>query len=1291
MKGVFLIASLISLAFKLSAQENATVVLDVIEDRAGASGKVAAYLDGRFIQDEVLQNGRAEFSFDQSVSIDEHEFEPMIGYTNPVILGNLNLFIDRSLMADGELLLYDLQGRKIAELDIDEGNELLIDDAPNLIFIGFRDQSLILRMHKVINFSERITLYVTAAKPGLKSKKSGETGKILSFRYTDQNDVLRAEKEIGIVFGGTVEELWDVTLLNTRIYQKVKGIDGNSDLIRNRTVNDNYLGGNDVNTWMGGGGAFDKHFIVNFDPVELKNAGDEIKVVLVNKLGNGNNGLNQSNSTGNSIRFGLYNNKGLILAPGIGDAHEAFRDFTGYYGAFGVKSENSPRLFKRRIDQNYLVLGNSGVELGGGIQGGNLASSETRRLELLITRMVEGTRIQFRQNGSGSFDFTVNDLEQAEYTFNAIVFALDDTPELIDWLWISDLFVEYKTSTHPQIFRMEVSNGTGGGSYPKGSVIAIKANDAQEGKVFDAWMSTSNQVKDIHDPETEVVLDQDDLLISATYRDARNFKLSVTGGEGSGTFPEQSVQKIAAGTPPAGQVFDRWMGDVENLGNVEASNTDVKILSKDISLHASYKNGDGKIALPIEIMGLPPHIEKIELDLGDMGSDARALYVQVHNISYDNKGSLRVNGGDWIDLNNQNPAIGMHHQERSYGGFGGGFSTVRFTVNTSYLDFRDSINTIEFRYNFRNAPTAGFRVLNTNILNDAGENLVPDSTFYEDDPMLWVAPLNTAEDIAAGEQIFKGADLGMGANCNDCHTRNGMDLKYFNVSNKTIIEQCIKSGFSREEGERVASFIRSIDIPVVPHARVYNPPYQPGPGIDDKHLYEWAAGAGLEWVLERDEEMLPYLFGDGSRAAIDSVTDIKKDLNLREIPVAVMFPDWLRWIPRTHPMDIWGEEIWENSEKAPGGNIYYNAAKAYENLRDLLEQQGADGLLSQNRLVSSFDQFARDVMFWMGHTNNTGHPWTATIAPMLDKRKPIYSAEWAKTNLAAWQSMKLFELVMEFELQDKARQEIPTAEERAWPINEFAMFVIPAHFTGDDRGTSQFAWESPVVGAYWSSVWYEVQITVNSGMREPHGVAPSDWSYNLMHINRLGERSDIFEPLRYSRNLIKCYQQRDQPVSRGINFDTWIMREVSPWRVYSNYNGDQRTMQKMNEYRSGMRADFSSSILSQFLRKVNEFELNQWPRTNVIGFGSDYWYTLEYADYDPTDKKNPGTGSDKLFAPDGSFDAVEAHAFYNLLDGRNGPNRLQQIGVDEPVIRGLAEWADEIWTNPVTDWFTWDK
>ena len=35
-------------------------------------------------------------------------------------------------------------------------------------------------------------------------------------------------------------------------------------------------------------------------------------------------------------------------------------------------------------------------------------------------------------------------------------------------------------------------------------------------------------------------------------------------------------------------------------------------------------------------------------------------------------------------------------------------------------------------------------------------------------------------------------------------------------------------------------------------------------------------------------------------------------------------------------------------------------------------------------------------------------------------------------------------------------------------------------------------------------------------------------------------------------------------------------------------------------------------------------------------------------------------------------------------------NKLEEIGVDYEVIKGMADWADKKWTNPATDWHSWD-
>ena len=121
---------------------------------------------------------------------------------------------------------------------------------------------------------------------------------------------------------------------------------------------------------------------------------------------------------------------------------------------------------------------------------------------------------------------------------------------------------------------------------------------------------------------------------------------------------------------------------------------------------------------------------------------------------------------------------------------------------------------------------------------------------------------------AAGKTLWEGAPLSPGgfkasplirANCSDCHARDGRDLKYFSFSNASIIARSRFHGLSELQGQQIASYIRSLPVPSP--GRPWNPPYQPGPGLDRQPVENWAAGAGLAWALDNDSSTLPFLFG----------------------------------------------------------------------------------------------------------------------------------------------------------------------------------------------------------------------------------------------------------------------------------------------------------------------------------------------------------------------------------------------------------------------------------------------
>src|SRR5205807_7877060 len=106
------------------------------------------------------------------------------------------------------------------------------------------------------------------------------------------------------------------------------------------------------------------------------------------------------------------------------------------------------------------------------------------------------------------------------------------------------------------------------------------------------------------------------------------------------------------------------------------------------------------------------------------------------------------------------------------------------------------------------------------------------------------------------------------ARCSDCHAHDGRDLKYFGFSNASIVARSRFHGLSDLEGRQIASYIRTLPVPSP--GRPWNPPYQPGPGLDAQPAATWAAGAGLSWALESDTATLPYIFPSAGQLATRS-------------------------------------------------------------------------------------------------------------------------------------------------------------------------------------------------------------------------------------------------------------------------------------------------------------------------------------------------------------------------------------------------------------------------------------
>jgi hypothetical protein len=197
-------------------------------------------------------------------------------------------------------------------------------------------------------------------------------------------------------------------------------------------------GGNDNWAWFAAGDESDAHLFMYFRETSLKHTGDKLTLSMLYKSGSAD-GLNTANSTANTFRLGLFNNNDAKVADISGISNPGFAYYTGYYGGFGIQSD--PEIFKRITDQNSLILDNAGTSLGTGMQDSPMTGNEPRTMTLSIEKTVRGNLVTFTNDYTGSFRFSLLDSSDIENTFNTLAIGIDDTPELLDWLYIDRIEV----------------------------------------------------------------------------------------------------------------------------------------------------------------------------------------------------------------------------------------------------------------------------------------------------------------------------------------------------------------------------------------------------------------------------------------------------------------------------------------------------------------------------------------------------------------------------------------------------------------------------------------------------------------------------------------------------------------------------------------------------------------------------------------------------------------------------------------------------------------------------------
>jgi hypothetical protein len=484
--------------------------------------------------------------------------------------------------------------------------------------------------------------------------------------------------------------------------------------------------------------------------------------------------------------------------------------------------------------------------------------------------------------------------------------------------------------------------------------------------------------------------------------------------------------------------------------------------------------------------------------------------MQIHGLAYAGMVSVRLNQGEWWPLSNH--TVKVAEPGRSYGGIGGAFATLKMTLPIPEGSIVDDANTIQYRFNGTDGIVSGFRILAFNFLAADGRMLLPPHTFADEDPNTWLPPLSDPEDVSAGQSLWARAQLTANglpqaplihAHCSDCHAQDGRDLKYFNFSNLSIVARSRFHGLSELQGRQIASYIRSLLMPNP--GRPWNPPYQPGPGLDAQPVANGSAGAGLAWVLDDDVETLAFLFAGKSpgKPLVISPAAFRpdSDLNPREIPIAFQLPDWNHWLPRVHPLD------------------FREAAFKSSSFSQLYQNADYPRLVAAGCIAAFFDKWSKSRnTFLTPHLTSASTRWTPELADAF------YSAQ-------LWQLVKTWEITQKFGLEG-AEEAAP----RLW-LNTIPAATAPATVGIPDSSGGMN--RSALTNEYFNNAWYELQILVNSGNHRHHGRLPVDWVYLAGHFLDLQQFSNTPEPGRLLIMLVKAMQSTDPLIGPDNYADGW--------------------------------------------------------------------------------------------------------------------------------------------------------
>ena len=150
------------------------------------------------------------------------------------------------------------------------------------------------------------------------------------------------------------------------------------------------------------------------------------------------------------------------------------------------------------------------------------------------------------------------------------------------------------TAGYIPISEVQVSSGSGSGTYAQGDHVPVTANKASTGWRFDHWevLTGSAALEDPYSEKTGFVMPGSAVTLRAVYV-MIEYALKVNDGLGGGAYTMDTEVSLEANWPAQGKEFDKW---VIVSGNPDIAGTDrfyatLTMPASDVTVKATYKDG----------------------------------------------------------------------------------------------------------------------------------------------------------------------------------------------------------------------------------------------------------------------------------------------------------------------------------------------------------------------------------------------------------------------------------------------------------------------------------------------------------------------------------------------------------------------------------------------------------------------------------------------------------------------------------------------------------------------------